>query len=480
MKKELYPKQKIALYHLSSFSQVEEVLYGGGAGGGKSYLLQYWQIIRRLKYPNSRGFIGRNDLGDLRKFTIPEMMSTLNEMGLTNGRDFRYNGQDMFIEFYNGSRQYFIDLYAYPSDPDFQRLGSSAYTDGAIEEAAEITKKAKDIVKSRIRHLLTEFCHDCGTGGLSGGLVTSVDGNGKPLQWQCKCGVNSKGLPVKLLMSCNPNPGYLREDFFDPFTRGELPPDRMFVQSLAVDNPSIPQQYIDMLEGLPEADRKRLKDGEWYYDNSNDAMFQYLDLLAAFNERDITGEMYLTGDIARLGKDKTVLGVWHGLTLIRAVVISKSPLTEVQRTIRDLMKEYGISLRNVIVDEDGIGGGIVDNIGCRGFGNNSASSDNKKYANLKHECYFKLADLIEKAQLSFDRGVYQHKSQIIKELQAIRRKAPDGDTKLMINSKDEQKRLIGGASPDFADMIMFRMFFEKTKGYGTYAFGSATFKSQKS
>lgn len=467
-KVEYLPKQKLALKALSVDSPAVEVLYGGAASGGKSFLIQDWQIKRRINYPGTRGFIGRNDLGDLRKFTMPEMLEKLNAYGLVKDRDYHYNGQDMFIRFWNGSVIFFVDMYAYPSDPDFQRYGSTAYTDGAIEEAAEIVEKSKDIMLSRLRYKLTEFCSNCSTHGLDKGIVTAVDENMKPVEWKCKsCKQLNRGLGPKLLMGCNPHPGYLRSSFYDPYTDGTLDPKKAFIPALASDNKHTPAEYIELLMRLPEMDRKRLLDGDWYYDNSSDTMFQYLDLIAAFNDRMAAQEdhFYITCDVARLGKDKTVIVIWHGLVVIEIVELSQVRTPVVKDEIRRLMNKYGLLLRHVIADEDGIGGGVVDEVGCLGFVNNAAATDPKRYPNIKHECYFKLAELIEKNEITF--AVPAYRERIIKELQAIRRKAPDGDTKLMINSKDEQKRILGH-SPDYADAIMFRMNFLLRKNYGVY------------
>ena len=81
--------------------------------------------------------------------------------------------------------------------------------------------------------------------------------------------------------------------------------------------------------------------------------------------------MYMTIDIARKGKDKTVFRVWNGFVCVHRFEILKSGLDIVVRKARDLMKKYGVSLSHVVADEDGVGGGVVDFLGCKGFVNGS-------------------------------------------------------------------------------------------------------------
>ena len=62
--------------------------------------------------------------------------------------------------------------------------------------------------------------------------------------------------------------------------------------------------------------------------------------------------------------------------------------------------------------------------------------------------------------------------EIVQELDSTRRKHPElDDKKLQIISKEEIKRMNGGKSPDYADVIMMRMYFELRPNYGTYAVG---------
>ena len=59
------------------------------------------------------------------------------------------------------------------------------------------------------------------------------------------------------------------------------------------------------------------------------------------------------------------------------------------------------------------------------------------------------------------------KQYIIEELEQVRSKNADRDTKLQIIQKDVIKNLIG-RSPDFADSLAMRMYYEIDSNYGRY------------
>ena len=49
---------------------------------------------------------------------------------------------------------------------------------------------------------------------------------------------------------------------------------------------------------------------------------------------------------------------------------------------------------NTIADEDGVGGGVVDYLKCKGFVNNSRPLNDENYDNLKSQCTFVAAKKI--------------------------------------------------------------------------------------
>ena len=119
------------------------------------------------------------------------------------------------INFNNGSQILLKDLFLYPSDPNFDSLGSLEITGAFIDECNQIVYKAWQIVTSRIRYKLKEF-----------------------------------DLEPKILGSCNPAKNWVYKEFYIKHKKGELKDSRKFIQALPTDNPHLPQSYLDSLLSL--------------------------------------------------------------------------------------------------------------------------------------------------------------------------------------------------------------------------------------
>lgn len=468
---ELAPKQEEALEILSQRSPVKILTYGGGVGGLKSSTGVIFQIYKRLMYAGSRGVIGRSVLKDITETTLVTFFETCSRLGLKQGVHFTYNQQSYDITFFNKSKILLKQLSYEPSDPNYERFGSLEIMDAFIDEAGQVQKKAVEILSSRCRHKLTEFCPHCRAEGLSGGKVAEYDTDErlpfpKPIKWYCnKCGVVSGGLIPKILLTCNPNKNFLYHDFYLPHTKGELPADKAFIQSLYFHNPWLSQEYIDGLDSLSDYDKKRLKDGDWNFDDDTDKLFATSDLNAMFRDEVFKGEMYITADIARFGQDKTVIIVWNGWTVIDIIQLTHSSLTDTAQKIRELIAQHNVRLSNVLADEDGVGGGVVDIVKCKGFMNGSKAVHSDTYTNLKTECYYKLAKVVEDGKITILAS--QHKERIIKELETVKRYKSDADTKNRVTPKEEIKRL-HGFSPDIADSMMMRAYYDLKPNAGKY------------
>lgn len=406
-------------------SSTTELLYGGGAGGGKSILGCYWQLKRRLKYPGTRGLIGRASLKTLKETTLNSFFTVCQLQGLKAGKDFVYNQQSNIIKFPNGSEILLKDLFLYPSDPNFDELGSLEITDAFIDECNQIVQKAWQIVKSRIRYKLDE-----------------------------------NGLIPKVMGSCNPAKTWVYTYFYKPFKDGSLDGNKAFIQSLLSDNRHVSKHYRDNLITLDVASKERLLNGNWEYDDDPNKLIDYENILDCFTNSFIpTGSKAITADIARFGSDKTVIVLWDGYRVEQIIPLKSSSITESAEVISSLAKNNAIPLSQIIVDEDGVGGGVKDILRCQGFVNNSRALNGENYANLKSQCYFKFAERVQRSEVFINCPDPSVKEFIIQELEQVKQINADKDGKKTIIPKDQIKDLIG-RSPDYSDALMMREWFD--------------------
>jgi phage terminase large subunit len=425
-----HQKQHEALCILTD-NQTEEFGYGGAAGGAKSWTGCAWLAFMCILYPDTRWFIGREELKRLRESTLITFFKVCKEYGIAG---WKYNGQDHYIQFENGSRIDLLDLKYLPSDPLYERYGSTEYTGGWIEEGGEVHFGAYDTLKTRIGRQNNE----------------------------------KYGILGKLLVTLNPKKNWCHQVFWKPFKAGLLGKAIKFLQSLVTDNPFIDEGYISKLQAINDKVRKqRLLYGNFDYDDDDNALMDYDSITDLFSNDFIDkGQGYITGDVARFGKDKSVVMVWSGWRVEEIYTLEHKKTTEVAEFIEVVRNQKGIALSNVIVDEDGVGGGVVDQLRCKGFVNNSVALPNPKkrdqkenYRNLKSQCYYMLAERV------MDKGMFINcddesiKELIIEEFEQVKRKNPDSDGKLEVVPKEQVKDLIG-RSPDYSDCAMMREWFE--------------------
>lgn len=416
------PRQHQAFTYLRD-AFTTEVLYGGGAGGGKSRLLVSWLILSCIEYNGSRWLLGRSKLKTLKLTTLKSFFEVCNNWGLKAATHFNYNQQQEIITFWNGSEIILKDLFYYPSDPEFTSLGSLEITGAGIDECTEVTEKAIMIVNSRIRFKLNEF----------------------------------KVVP-KILMTCNPSKNWVYKKYYKPYRENKLLEYQKFIPALITDNPYIPREYIEQLKKLDRISRERLLLGNWEYDDETGRLFKYDSILNSFTNSFVPeGERFLTCDVARFGSDKIVYIVWSGFRAEKIIYRSKQGIDETVQDIKDLCIDFNIPRSNIVIDDDGVGGGVVDYLrGCKRFINNSSAFNNENYQNLKTQCYFKFADLLNDNKVFINTDEPQLTKMITEELEVIKQFNGDVDGKLRIIPKDQIKLSLG-RSPDFADALMMRI-----------------------
>jgi PBSX family phage terminase large subunit len=422
--------------------KTNEICFGGSAGGGKSWLGCTWIVTLCLKYPGIRCLIGRTVLQQLKQTTLNTLFEVLSNMGLKSGTHYNFNGQSNVMTFDNGSEIVLKDLAYQPSDPNYDSLGGMEVTAIFVDEAAQVSSLAYSILKSRIRFKLNEY-----------------------------------NLIPKILLTCNPGQNWIKKDFYIPFTQETLPQNKCFIPSLPLDNPYLPETYIEMLKELPQQQRRRLLEGDWNYMDESDSLFDF-DHISNSVFRTLpneTDKKYMSVDVARFGADRSVVVVWSGLVVLECNVYTKLSLTDLSTEIRDVMMSHKIHINNVIVDTDGVGAGVGDILkGCVNFVNNSKALHDQNFSNLKTQCYVKLADLFKEGKISLNLIDPTIVNDLTQELLAVKLKDIDKDNKVQIQSKDDMKRTLG-KSPDLSDAIMMRMYYEikNLKSTGRYAIAFA-------
>ena len=214
---ELTRKQTEALDYLEDGKTIE-VLFGGGAGGGKSVLGCYWLLKCALKYPGSRYLMARRAATTLRQTTLNTLRQVARLQGLPASW-LRVN-----------------------------ELGSLEITGAFIDECNQVSLRAWNVVRSRIRYRLGEY-----------------------------------GLVPKMLGTCNPSKGFVYSRFYKPFREGTLEPDKRFVESLLRDNPFISPHYAESLRGLDSRSVQRLLCGNWEYQDDPMALMAYDRIVDVFS-----------------------------------------------------------------------------------------------------------------------------------------------------------------------------------------------------
>lgn len=387
-----------------------------------------------MRYPKTRFLIGRAVLKNLKESTLLTFFEVCTKLGLLADRDYTYNSMNNVIKFWNGSEVYLKDLFQYPSDPEFDSLGSTEFTAAFVDEASQITEKAKNVVSSRLRYRLDEY-----------------------------------GLVPKMLFCTNPTKNFLYYDFYMRHREGTLPFYRKFVPALVGDNPFISKHYVEQLQKLDKTTKERLLYGNWNYDSDPSKLIEYEKIMDMFtNTAAESPHKYITCDVARFGDDKTTIWVWEGLKVVHFEEYSKQGTKATRLRLEDLERKYAVPRSNIMIDEDGVGGGIFDEMqGIKGFVNNSAAivslravEQKTNYANLKTQCYFKLAEYINTGKIAIGCVLpTESKKGLVEDLEQVRQKDIDKDGKLAVVPKDQVKERLG-RSPDYSDGLMMRMYYE--------------------
>ncbi len=441
---ELSKKQQTA-YAVLTDDKTSELVFGGGARGGKTFLGSFWIIAAATRlYPGSAWLIARQSLKALKRTTMRTFFAVLAMLDLKPGRDYHYNAQDMVLTFSNGSVVFFAELKRIPTDPEFDRIGSYDLTGAWIDEAQEICADAKDALQFRLTVL-------------SGYGWTTVP---------------------HTLYTCNPKRNWIYTDFYKPIIQQKKKiKGSAFIVSLYTDNPKIDQKKFreNALRTKNKIKIARLLKGDFEYEDDPACLYCIDVIDDLFTNVGVGDKRYIISDCARKGRDKFLIQYWEGLQCKETIDLPyaiKSDSAKAAKYIINYAAKKQVQRSHILLDSDGLGGAIVDIIKCKGFINNGSPIKTKSqirkekdnnytvnYANLKAQCAFKLAELMDDGKIGVENISVKLKELLIEELQVIKQKDIDNDNKTQLISKKDMKEACGH-SPDMFDTLMMRMFFE--------------------
>lgn len=332
-----------------------------------------WAVLECRNYPGIAIGLGRRSLKSLRQTTLVTLLTKVHPALGVKSHDFKFNGQDNYIEYVNGSKIILVDMAHAPNDPDYDRFGSLELTHVIIEEVGEAVKKAVSVLGSRKNRMKnTEY-----------------------------------GIVGKTVMTCNPTQNFVRQDFYKPYTelgagrmqkweKGEVivpatgerkPAYRAFVRSSVYDNPFADENYIEVLKSLDPQERKRLLDGDWNYADDDDTLFKQvlMDRANAWNlppiEEGAPFNKFIGVDPSDKGKDDTVATLIDNGVIVAQKILKipeAKPDQEDERSVSSLYTDELIKFaqqngftaqyaKNIGVEGNGIGVGMRDRLRERGW-----------------------------------------------------------------------------------------------------------------
>ena len=415
-------KQRLAYNYLRD-DVTKFVCYGGAGGGGKSWLGCEWLMQCCHFLPGTRWFAGRNNLKDSRA----SISVTFVKVAQWHGYG-AYRLTNDGVEFDNGSEIIFLDLTYYPvKDPLYERFGSLEFTGGWIEEGGQVNGLAFSVLQTRIgRHLNDKY-----------------------------------GIQGKILITCNPKKNWLYDLFYKPWKENTLKDGYAFVQALVQDNPFATEDYINTLRNTNDkVTKERLYFGNWEYDDDPAVLCGYDAICDLFTNEHVkpSGESSGSADLAMKGRDRFVAGHWKGNVCYIKIDQSYSEGKTIEADLKKMMIECSIPRSMMVADSDGLGAYLESYLnGIKEFhgGNRPV---NPEFDNLKSECAFKLAEMINNRLIRIVCNDAQ-RERIKKELSVLKQDHVDADTrKKGIISKEKMKEILGH-SPDYLDMLIMAMVF---------------------
>lgn len=221
---EPFPKQEELLKHVLN-EETRVIVYGGGIRGGKSFSAILGALLYLRKWPGARCAIVRDSLPTLKRNTIPTYNKIIPDY-LIKSR----NQVEQLTVLTNNS-QILLFPENYDHDKELYRWRGLEVNMFILEEGNELQEASFNKAIERVGSY----------------IIPAMD----------------KQPPPKIVITCNPSFGWLKERMYDKWYFGDLPKGWVYIPALITDNPHIPEEYKENLKFLPDHDYDVFVRGNW-------------------------------------------------------------------------------------------------------------------------------------------------------------------------------------------------------------------------
>lgn len=230
------PTKKQKMFHES---RSNEILYGGAAGGGKSYAICWDAFVRCLKYPNTSAYLFRRTFPELEQTLIKTMRQIVpEELG-------KYYSGNHEMQFVNGSIARFCHL---SDESDTIKYQGAEIQWLYFDELTHFSEGMYNYIKTRLRapkRLNVKPCVRCasnpggpGHGWVKARFVDSTDIGAHTVVKDTEI-MGRDGKPKQMKSICE------------------------YIPATVYDNPHIDDMYIVELQNKPAKLRDALLFGKW-------------------------------------------------------------------------------------------------------------------------------------------------------------------------------------------------------------------------
>lgn len=245
------PKQETAS---ALADEVGELLYGGAAGGGKSYWIRHDAVLFCLNHPGAHVGIVRRTMPMLKQTHLTPLRTIADGLAVHNRTESTWT-------FANGS---VLRLLSLQHEGDEQNYKSVEFDRLYFDEVTELIEDMYTYMLSRLRSSFAGWCQACNQFGHKVTSIAVSNPEGVGFAWVKRRFVKPRATDLA--------PGQEMPEAYKPW-KPPLPDGsgpgrpRVFVPATIFDNPALLKanpEYVLQLKAIPDArKRKALMDGDW-------------------------------------------------------------------------------------------------------------------------------------------------------------------------------------------------------------------------